>query len=243
MRHSPRTAQKALVAFVANASIKRGISLVRYWFRTYGLQVTLKDLIHPVAKKFSQLHSDRRPVRLAQCYVFNTIVEQAFLPFAESIQEQTASSLRKGPLILGNVEGDFHALGRKIVAALARLYHWKVVDLGTNVSALEFVDAAIEHHATIIGVSAMTHTNAKKIATIRQMLCENHLEDQVRLAVGGAVFSLQPDLAKEVGGDGTATSALEAITLFDQLDKTNQTGEPILTGPRVPKFVLADSWF
>ena len=238
MRHSPRAAQKALLAFVANTSVKRGIYLVRYWLRTYGLPTTLKDLIHPVANKLSRLHKGRGSVSLTNCYVFNTIVEQAFLPFAESIETQTASRLRRGPVVLGNVEGDFHALGRKIVAALARLYHWKVIDLGTNVTAQEFVDVAIEHRATIVGVSAMTYASAKKIVAIRQGLCENGLEGRVRLAVGGAVFNVQPDLAKKVGSDGTASSALEAIRLFDQLDKPNPMGESVLTGPWASKFVL-----
>ena len=46
-------------------------------------------------------------------------------------------------MILGNIEDDFHALGRRIVCTFLHAQGWEVIDLGNDVLAKEFPDAVI----------------------------------------------------------------------------------------------------
>lgn len=119
--------------------------------------------------------------------------------------------------VLGNVEDDYHVLGRSMVASFLAIEGWNIVDLGCDVLASDFVDRAIEAGACVIGASAMMLTTARNIVKIRQELEARNLADHLKLAVGGAVFVMRPDLVVEVGGDGTARTALEAPALFERL--------------------------
>lgn len=119
--------------------------------------------------------------------------------------------------VLGNVEDDYHVLGRSMVASFLEIEGWNIVDLGCDVLAGDFVDRAVEANACVIGASAMMLTTARNIVKIRHDLDDRGLADRLKLAVGGAVFVMRPDLVDEVGGDGTARTALEAPALFERL--------------------------
>jgi len=121
---------------------------------------------------------------------------------------------------LGNVEDDFHPLGRRLVSIYSQASGWNVIDLGNDVPAELFIEKAIENDAGIIAVSAMMFTTAKNIVKVRQELEKNALSGKIKLAVGGAVFKLRPELVTEVGGDGTAPTAMGASDLFDRLLKS-----------------------
>jgi methanogenic corrinoid protein MtbC1 len=67
----------------------------------------------------------------------------------------------------------------------------------------------------------MMFTTAKNITKVRKLMDERITPGAISLAVGGAVFKLRPELVSEVGGDGTADSAIEAPRLFEQLVECN----------------------
>jgi hypothetical protein len=48
-------------------------------------------------------------------------------------------------------------------------------------------------------------------------LDDRDLQGRIKLAVGGAVFIMRPELVAEVGGDGTAISATAVPELFERL--------------------------
>jgi len=89
--------------------------------------------------------------------------------------------------------------------------------LGNDVPPQDFIAAVLEHDARVIGVSAMMLTTAENIRALRIEIDAQGLGGKVQLAVGGAVFKLRPELTHEVGGDGTASSAIQAPELFDRL--------------------------
>jgi methylmalonyl-CoA mutase cobalamin-binding domain/chain len=120
-------------------------------------------------------------------------------------------------VLVGNVEDDFHPLGRKMVAAFLRADGWEVHDLGVDVTPTQFVDMAEATGARVIGASAMMFTTAKNVARLRSEIDRRGHRGKLQLAVGGAVFKLRPELVETFGADGTAFSAVEAPALFEQL--------------------------
>jgi methanogenic corrinoid protein MtbC1 len=129
----------------------------------------------------------------------------------------TSKRSGRGVAVLGNAEDDYHALGRRMVGTFLRVEGWQVVDLGNDVLPAAFVDAAEESGAKVIGVSAMMLTNAMNIAKVREELERRNLGGRIKLAVGGAVFAMRPELVAEVGGDGTSATAMDAPALFEAL--------------------------
>ena len=79
---------------------------------------------------------------------------------------------QKGTLVIGTVEGDVHDIGKGIVASLVKTNGVKVVDLGREVPAQNFVDAAIENNAEFVGSSALLTTTMTVQKDIEEALKE-----------------------------------------------------------------------
>ncbi len=60
--------------------------------------------------------------------------------------------------IVGTVEGDLHDIGKNLVGMMWKGGGIEVIDLGVNVPAARFVEAAIEHDVHLIGLSALLTT-------------------------------------------------------------------------------------
>ena len=178
-----------------------------------GWRHTIFDLVEPALEEIGRRWA-AEGISLAAGYMAGKIAEDALLLAAACDQ---AIPEEKGPVILGNIEDDYHSLGRKLVAIFLRTAGWKVIDLGNDVLAEDFVAAAVEHRAPIIGASAMMLSTAENIAKIRAELNRRNLSGSIKLAVGGAVFKLRQELVAEVGGDGTAANAVDAPRLMASL--------------------------
>lgn len=158
----------------------------------------------------------RNEYSLAQTFVAAKIAEDTLLRCIPD-RRLYGPQVSQGTIILGNIEDDFHSLGRRIVASFLRAKDWVVIDLGNDVTAEDFVDRAVANGASLIGVSAMMHSTAMNIKKLRNLLDDRGLSGSIKMAVGGAVFNWQPELVAEVGGDGTTNTAFDASRLFAEL--------------------------
>jgi methanogenic corrinoid protein MtbC1 len=180
-----------------------------------GYAAMIRDYLDPALQRVGAMWS-QGSISLAQGYVAGKVAELVLNKAIES-GESAALAQEQGVAVLGNIEDDFHALGRKMVASFLRLDGWKVEDLGNDVMPAAFVDAALRLNARVIGASAMMLSTALNVRALRAELDSRGLSGSVQLAVGGAVFRMRPGLVDEVGGDGSAPSALEAPALFRAL--------------------------
>lgn len=118
-----------------------------------------------------------------------------------------------GRVVIGTAHGDLHSLGKRIVTGCLKALMVEIVDLGVNVPAEKFVDAAVAQDAQVIAVSAMmvhSATGDNGPRKIRQLLHERGLEDRIRLVVGGAPYRFDNELYKTVGADGWAADGVNA---------------------------------
>ncbi len=176
----------------------------------------IREVLEPTMVKWGQLWMKGK-LSLADGYLSGKVAEEVFLKASETGEFDDISNKIKGTVVIGNAEDDFHPLGRRLVIIFAKAAGYKVVDLGNDIMANEFVDAAIKNNASIIAVSAMMYTTASNIKKIREEIDKRTLHNTIKLAVGGAVFKLNPELVNEVGGDGTAQDAMQSPDLFDRL--------------------------
>lgn len=206
--------RETLYALMLEADREKALAMLLDHADEHGFQSAVSDLLEPVLERAGEAWLVEN-LSLAQGYVAGKIAEDLLVAAAEKGGDLLLDA--KGPVVLGNVEDDYHSLGRKMVAVFLRAAGWKVIDLGNDVAPSQFVDAAVEHGARIIGASAMMLTTAENIRHLRDEIDARRLGGRLRLAVGGAVFKLRPDLMQEVGGDGSASSAIQAPELFERL--------------------------
>ena len=176
-------------------------------------RLVIADILDPAIVRLGRLWEDEA-MSLAQNFVASKIAEDTLL---RCIPDRADNAHSKGAVVIGNIEDDFHSLGRKTVGLFLSAAGWDVHDLGNDVPAEEFLAKALEVGACVIGTSAMMQTTALNIRKLRQLIDEGGLAGRIKLAVGGAVFNWRPDLVTEVGGDGTASNAIGADELFMRL--------------------------
>jgi 5-methyltetrahydrofolate--homocysteine methyltransferase len=120
-----------------------------------------------------------------------------------------------GVVVIGTVEGDLHDIGKNLVAMLLQGAGFSVVNLGTGVSAEQFVAAAREHGAQIVGMSALLTTTLPHMAETIALLKEAGLREQVKVLVGGAPVTSA--YAAEIGADGYGANAGMAVERAKEL--------------------------
>jgi len=191
--------------------------LLERYASEYGYERLLTEIVEPILTVIGEEWSSSETFTLSQMYVAAKVTEDVLNKIAEQRKISSGGHSRKRPAVIGNIEDDFHALGRELVGIFLRTEGWDVYDLGNDVPAEVFIDKAQEIGARVIGVSALMTATARKIIKVRKTIDNRGLTGQIQLAVGGAVFRINPDLVKEIGGDGTASNALGVSKLFDSL--------------------------
>jgi len=130
------------------------------------------------------------------------------------IAKRDEASALSATIVMGTVKGDLHDIGKNLVGMMAEGAGFTIVDLGTDTSAEKFIAAAREHHARIVGMSALLTTTMVYMRTVVQKFKEAGVQD-VKLCIGGAPTSA--DYAKQIGADGHAADAAGAVELFQRL--------------------------
>ncbi len=117
-------------------------------------------------------------------------------------------------IVIGTVQGDLHDIGKNLVAMMLKGANFGVVDMGTNVSAEAFINAAKESNADVIGLSALLTTTMPEMKSVVEKARAEGL-DNVKIIIGGAPIT--QDYADEINADGYAPDAATAVDLVGEL--------------------------
>jgi 5-methyltetrahydrofolate--homocysteine methyltransferase len=93
----------------------------------------------------------------------------------------------KGTVVLATVFGDVHDIGKSLVNTILTNNGYTVVDLGKQVPISNIIDAAKEHDATAIGLSALLVSTSKQMPACIQELHSQGL--QYPVLIGGAAIN------------------------------------------------------
>lgn len=217
--------QPELLAAIESAQVAKAEAILAAAEGESSAREVMMTLLEPVLVIVGEKWSTSA-VALAQGYLAAKLAERVLGRVLVEMKDLPAPAAPYGPVILGNIEDDFHALGRRMVGLFLKAAGWTVIDLGNDVPVEEFVAQAKATGARVLGASAMMYTTARNISALRRALDRDGLTGRVQLAVGGAVFNLRPELVSEVGGDGTARSALHAPGVFEELGKRSLALRP-----------------
>ncbi len=126
----------------------------------------------------------------------------------------------KGRVVIGTVKGDIHEIGKNLVGTMLSASGFEVHDLGVDVAPERFVEAAQEHGADIVGVSALLTTTMTGQRTVVESLAAAGMRPGVKVIVGGAPVTKA--WAAEIGADGYSEDAVGAVNLATQLMEAAQ---------------------
>ncbi|MFX1302912.1 MAG: cobalamin-dependent protein [Promethearchaeota archaeon] len=125
-----------------------------------------------------------------------------------------------GKVVIGTVEGDVHSIGKDLVGSFLFSNGFEVFNLGEEVPASDFVDKAEEVSAHIIGLSSLLTMSMGFQREVINELKNRGLRDKYKVILGGSPTS--NEWAEEIGADGWADDAIEAVVLVKKLLGVNK---------------------
>lgn len=121
----------------------------------------------------------------------------------------------KGKVVIGQVAGDIHDIGKNIVGAMMTAAGYKVYDIGIDQPSESFLAKADEIGADMIAAGALLTTTMAAQKDIIEYLKRNNVRDKYKVMIGGGPTSQA--FADEIGADAWAETADEAVTLCNKL--------------------------
>jgi len=119
----------------------------------------------------------------------------------------------RGTVVIGTVKGDLHDIGKNLVAMMMEGAGLTVVDLGVDVAAEKFVEAAKDNNADVVALSALLTTTMPSMETTIKAIREAGLS--TKAIIGGAPVT--EAFANQIGADGHSDDAPGAVDLVRRL--------------------------
>jgi 5-methyltetrahydrofolate--homocysteine methyltransferase len=138
--------------------------------------------------------------------------------------------------VMGTIKGDLHDIGKNLVGMMLKGANFEIVDLGTNTTAEEFMAAAREHRADVIGISALLTTTMGNMKGVIEAVRAAEDLPHLRVIVGGAPVT--HEFAMKIGADGWAPDAASAVEVARAVVDTAR-GKTGLSGFIDPDVVAA----
>ncbi|MBR0307803.1 MAG: corrinoid protein [Mogibacterium sp.] len=131
--------------------------------------------------------------------------------------KEGAGSTAAGRVCLGTVKGDMHDIGKNLVRIMMEGSGLDVIDLGCDVSAEEFVDAAEKYGCDMIACSALLTTSMGEITRVVKIAEERGIRERVKILIGGAPVT--QEFCEQAGADmytpDAAAAARAAVSMLE----------------------------
>ena len=121
-----------------------------------------------------------------------------------------------GTVVIGTVFGDLHDIGKNLAKLLLESSGFKVIDLGVGVPSKNFLEAAKESDADVVGLSSLLTTGDPYVLETVRAIKASDISTRVKVICGGA--ALTPRFVMEAcGADAYAKDAAEGVRRIKQL--------------------------
>lgn len=171
----------------------------------------LNDILLPAINEVGDLFDKGKyflPQLIASAETMKLAIE-----YLEPLLEQKSGKKEMPTVVIATVEGDIHDIGKNLVALMLKNYGFRMIDLGKDVPKEKIIEAAKEHHASVIALSALMTTTMQEMKKVVDYAKEQKVD--AKIMIGGAVIT--QDYADEIGADGYSKDAAGAVKLAKQL--------------------------
>lgn len=143
---------------------------------------------------------------------------KASIEYMEPILLQANTGENMPTVVIATVEGDIHDIGKNLVALMLKNYGFHVIDLGKDVPKEKIIEAAREHNAQVIALSALMTTTMQQMRHVIDYAKQQQVD--AKIIVGGAVIT--QEYADEIGADGYSKDAADAVKLTKRILKIEE---------------------
>ena len=118
---------------------------------------------------------------------------------------------RHGRVLIGTVQGDIHDIGKNIVTFMLDVNGFDVLDLGVDVPAEKFVEAAKDFDPQVVALSGFLTLAFDSMKETVDALAAAGLRDGVKVMIGGG--QVNDEISKYAGADGYGKDAMAGVSL------------------------------
>ncbi|MFW9867743.1 MAG: B12-binding domain-containing protein [Candidatus Thorarchaeota archaeon] len=175
----------------------------------------LLRIIGSIMRKIGKSFEDEEiflPDLIGSANVVKNVIDNLLDPVIRSSGERRETL---GRIVLGTVEGDVHSIGKDLVAAFLFSNGFEVYNLGEEVPPEKYVEKAEEFDAQLIGLSSLLTMSMDIQRQVIEELKSRGLRNKYKVIIGGSPTS--EEWAEEIGADGWADDAIEAVELAKKL--------------------------
>lgn len=164
----------------------------------------LTEGINELGRRFDELECF-----LPELIMGGNAMEAAMEILTPEIEKMATKTEAPIKVVVGNLQGDIHDIGREILCTMFRVAGFKVLNLGNDVKADVFVDKAVEFDADIICLSSLLTTSLPFSKDVLKLLETKNLRDRFKVMMGGGAVT--EEYVKRVGADAYTDTAMDAV--------------------------------
>ncbi len=112
------------------------------------------------------------------------------------------------------IGGDLHEIGSRMVADFFEMEGWDSYYLGANAPPADIARTVQERRADVVGLSVTMTYHLEQVRAAIGLIRE---VSEAKILVGGRPFNLEPELWRDVGADGWALDAQQAVVVAQRL--------------------------
>jgi 5-methyltetrahydrofolate--homocysteine methyltransferase len=171
----------------------------------------LDEMLIPAINEVGRLFDQGKyflPQLIASAETMKTAIDRL-----EPLLEENNQGKKAGAIVIATVAGDIHDIGKNLVALMLKNYGYEIIDLGKDVSADTIIQAAKQHDADIIALSALMTTTMLEMKKVVE--ARNQEKLRAKVIIGGAVIT--QSYCEEIHADGYSKDAQEAVGLVKRL--------------------------
>ena len=120
-------------------------------------------------------------------------------------------------LVATSTPGDLHEIGLRMVTDLFEIDGWTVIYLGANTPTTDLIELLDRRRPNLLALAVSTGLTLRDAGDLLDRIRETSSIAEMKVLIGGPPFRFAPDLWRELGADGCATSSSEAVRLGNQL--------------------------
>jgi methanogenic corrinoid protein MtbC1 len=127
-----------------------------------------------------------------------------------------AAERRGGTFLGASVEGELHEIGIRMVCDFFEMHGWDTYYVGSSTPVDAVARIVVDRQPQIVGLSATITPHVGRVEAVIRRLRDLAGNDRRPIMVGGRPFNEDAALWREVGADGCARNAADAVELARQ---------------------------
>lgn len=160
--------------------------------------------------------------RLWQTNQISVAQEHYCTAVTQLIMSQLYSNIFNTPkngrrLVATCVGDELHEIGLRMVTDFFEMEGWDTYYLGSNMPVSSIVRTLIERKADVLAISATMTFHIKLVADLISQVRAADTDRRVVILAGGYPFNIEAELWRQVGADGYAANAEQALSTADAL--------------------------